>query len=299
MPGNSGEDGFLQHGWCLVMNRGTCIFFRFVCNWFETWYRNVQYFAAKILTVHATRGHQRKELDYLRAIRDLGIDRSYLPILLDYFEEQGPHGIHLCLVMNVLGTDVSSFRRSAPEKRLRPYMAKIIVALITESLVSLHDLNIIHAGVYPALAWSTDPYIFTDLKLDNVLFGPGHDNPGIDALLLDEPPAVDGEFELYGKRYPIMRSQPLRHKFPWDASRHLTELLSVYLTDFSHGPFSLFFCELLPRFILLFISNQSRYVTPSSGNQPVCSSCSRGCFRSKVWHKGWHLGSRLYCESNQ
>jgi hypothetical protein len=80
--------------------------------------------------------------------------------------------------------------------------------------------------------------MFTDLKLDNVLFGSGHDDADIDALLLDEPLAVDGEFELYGKRYPIMRSQPLRHKFPWDASRHLTELLSVYLTDFSHGPFS-------------------------------------------------------------
>jgi serine/threonine-protein kinase SRPK3 len=56
-------------------------------------------------------------------------------------------------------------------------------------------------------------------------------------LRIDGPPAIDGEFELSGKRYPIVRSQPLPHEFPWDASRHLTELLNVYLTDFGHGMF--------------------------------------------------------------
>ena len=101
----------------------------------------------KILTVHATRGHQQNELEYLEAIRNLGDDQSYLPILRDNFKEIGPHGVHLCLVMDVLSTDVSIFRRSAPGKRLLLYITKMIVALITESLVSLHDLNIIHTGL--------------------------------------------------------------------------------------------------------------------------------------------------------
>jgi hypothetical protein len=88
-----------------------------------------------------------------------------------------------------------------------------------------------------SLACSTNPYVFADLKLDNVLFDHPYSDADIDALLLNEPLAVDGEFELHGKQYPILRSQPLTHKFPWDASRHLTEVLNVYLTDFSHGLF--------------------------------------------------------------
>ena len=128
------------------MNQGMCIFSTRVEK-IQKLYRHLRFFAAKILTVHATRGHQRNELEYLEAIRNLGDDRSYLPILRDNFEEQGPHGVHLCLVMDVLSTDVSSFRRSAPGKRLSLYITKMIVALITESLVSLHDLNIIHTGL--------------------------------------------------------------------------------------------------------------------------------------------------------
>jgi serine/threonine-protein kinase SRPK3 len=68
-------------------------------------------------------------------------------MLRDDFEEQGPHGVHLCLVMDILSTDVSSFRRSAPGKCLPLYMTRMIVALIVKSLESLHDLNIIHAGL--------------------------------------------------------------------------------------------------------------------------------------------------------
>jgi serine/threonine-protein kinase SRPK3 len=69
-----------------------------------------------------------------------------MPMLRDDFEEQGPHGVHLCLVMDILSTDVSTFRRSAPDQCLPLHMTKMIVALMVESLDSLDDLNIIHAG---------------------------------------------------------------------------------------------------------------------------------------------------------
>ena len=52
----------------------------------------------------------------------------------------------LCLVMERLGTDVSSFRRSAPSKTLPVYTSKIIIAHIIDALVGLHDFNIIHTG---------------------------------------------------------------------------------------------------------------------------------------------------------
>jgi len=74
-------------------------------------------------------------------------------MLRDDFEEEGPHGVHLCLVMDLLSTDVSSFRRSAPDKRLPLYMTKMIVALMVESLESLYELNIIHTGLFVLLVW--------------------------------------------------------------------------------------------------------------------------------------------------
>jgi hypothetical protein len=101
--------------------------------------------------------------------------------------------------MDVLSTDVSSFRLSAPDKRLPLYMAKMIVALIVESLESLHDLNIIHAGLCNS-DYTTGKHLlsfFADLKLDNVPFPFPCDEASIDAgLHIDGPPIFDGEFEL-------------------------------------------------------------------------------------------------------
>jgi serine/threonine-protein kinase SRPK3 len=102
----------------------------------------------KILTANATRGHQRNELEYMNAIRNLDDDRPYISMLRDDFEEQGPHGVHLCLVIDIFSTDVASFLRSAPDKRLSLHLTKMIVALMVESLESLHDFNIIHTGLY-------------------------------------------------------------------------------------------------------------------------------------------------------
>ena len=58
-------------------------------------------------------------------------------------------------------------------------------------------------------------------------------------------------------------------------------------------------CRLLLRFISLFVSAHSWYLTPSTGNQSICSSCSGGYFRGKVRRKDWRMGSRLYSEFTQ
>jgi serine/threonine-protein kinase SRPK3 len=69
-----------------------------------------------------------------------------LPRIYDHFETDGPHGRHLCLVLPVLSETISSFRRSAPSKRLDPPKVKIIIAQIAEALEQLHAANIIHTG---------------------------------------------------------------------------------------------------------------------------------------------------------
>jgi serine/threonine-protein kinase SRPK3 len=75
-----------------------------------------------------------------------------------------------------------------------------------------------------------------DLKLSNVLFDVDCTTKHIDDLLLtDGPPILEGKCNIYDKQYPIIRSQPIPHKFAWNTSRHLTELLDITLTDFGHG----------------------------------------------------------------
>jgi serine/threonine-protein kinase SRPK3 len=69
-----------------------------------------------------------------------------LPRLFADFETDGPHGQHLCLVMSLLSTDVSSFRRSAPTKKLGLQTVKTIIVQVVEALRSLHAAHIIHTG---------------------------------------------------------------------------------------------------------------------------------------------------------
>lgn len=85
------------------------------------------------------------ELECLKALQKQD-DINDLPILYDNFEVEGLRGFHLCFVMNLLNSDVSSFRRSTPNKALKPYIVKNIIGQVLEALVQLHDLDIIHTG---------------------------------------------------------------------------------------------------------------------------------------------------------
>ncbi|KAJ8582922.1 kinase-like protein [Rhizopogon salebrosus TDB-379] len=145
------------------------------------------------------------------------METPLLPRLCDHCEIDGPHGRHLCLVLPVLSESVSTFRRLAPSKLLDTPKVKIIVAQVVEALVKLHAANIVR----------------TDLKPDNVLFNEGNAPQTIKALLDQSPQVTDGEFELKGARYPIMRSQPIPHPFKWDDPGIMVELYSVCLTDFA------------------------------------------------------------------
>ncbi|KAG1852680.1 kinase-like protein [Suillus subluteus] len=181
----------------------------------------LRYCAIKILTVHDTKAHHDGhllELEVMQTItRSTGI--SLLPHLRDHFEINGPHGQHLCLVLPALSESVDSFTYSAPSKLLDPPKVKIIVAQVLESLAQLHTANIIHA----------------DLKPDNVLFDEGNATQIIQELLVRTPQIVDGEFELNGVHYPIMRSQPIPHPFRWNDRGITVELYSVCLTDFRNA----------------------------------------------------------------
>jgi hypothetical protein len=78
-----------------------------------------------------------------------GYDVRQLPQLLDQFEVNGPHGDHLCIVMNIYGTDVNTFRHSAPGNKLPLHTVKIITGLVLPPLTNLHSANIIHTRLFP------------------------------------------------------------------------------------------------------------------------------------------------------
>jgi len=68
-----------------------------------------------------------------------------------------------------------------------------------------------------------------------VLFKDGTAVPTIRELLHDSPTVIDGEFEIHGVRYPIVRSQPIPHPFKWNDPGTVVEQYTVCLTDFGHG----------------------------------------------------------------
>jgi serine/threonine-protein kinase SRPK3 len=93
------------------------------------------------------------ELEFLKTIEKQD-DINGLPILYDTFQVEGPRGSHLCFLMNLLSSDVSSFRRNAPNKALKPYIVKNIISQVLEALVQLHSLDIIHTGVNDNRVWN-------------------------------------------------------------------------------------------------------------------------------------------------
>ena len=118
-------------------------------------YRSGKYLAAKILTLEGTSRHatgQIQELQFLKAIQVCD-DINSLPVLRDDFFVDGPRGRHLCFVMDLLSTDVSSFRRQFPKKALPAFWVKNIIALVLEGLEQLHDLGIIHTGEFIDLSF--------------------------------------------------------------------------------------------------------------------------------------------------
>ncbi|GJE90004.1 kinase-like protein [Phanerochaete sordida] len=121
--------------------------------------KTTAYHAIKILSRDATievREGIMLEVDVMKNLRDLG-GHPRLPTLFEDFSIL--HGSHICLAMNVLGSDVGSFRRSAPNKALPLHVVRVIMLQVIDAVAHLHKHGIVH----------------TDIKPDNILF---HTNMG-------------------------------------------------------------------------------------------------------------------------
>ncbi|KIP04132.1 hypothetical protein PHLGIDRAFT_206381 [Phlebiopsis gigantea 11061_1 CR5-6] len=117
------------------------------------------YRAVKVLSRDATRDclggdKYMLEVDVMQRLRESG-EHDTLPHLRDMFEiYEAKTPVHICLVMDVLGSDLGAFRRLSPNKSLPPYTVRVIVKQILDALAHLHSIGIVH----------------TDIKPDNMLF---------------------------------------------------------------------------------------------------------------------------------
>ena len=68
-----------------------------------------------------------------------------------------------------------------------------------------------------------------------MFFTDGTAKPTIDELLDESPIMIDGEFELNGVRYPLVRSQPIPHPFKWNDTGMIVEQYTFCLAGLGHG----------------------------------------------------------------
>lgn len=73
-----------------------------------------------------------------------------------------------------------------------------------------------------------------DIKPDNILFG-GVSDERVEMVLSTEDVKIEGEINIDGKPWPILRSQPIPHTFTPDSTRHDAETVLIELVDLGQG----------------------------------------------------------------
>lgn len=140
--------------------------------------------ALKVLTADAIIGA--KHIDELRVLqRTMSTDPHHvgygrIVALLDHFEHQGPHGTHLCLVLELLGPSISVVRQLYERQGCEIPLAvvKRITKQILFGLDYLHRLcGIVHTGELPSRLRGTKE--LQDLQPSNILV----ELPNIDAAV--------------------------------------------------------------------------------------------------------------------
>ena len=102
--------------------------------------------AIKVLSVAATALNDAGTSYELELWSRVHPDADYSHLLKNYFFEQGPRGVHLCLVSHIFSSDLFAFRKCFARGILPRVSTKAFVMGALQDLDYIHQLGIIHAG---------------------------------------------------------------------------------------------------------------------------------------------------------
>ncbi|KAM3421860.1 hypothetical protein BST61_g2237 [Cercospora zeina] len=95
--------------------------------------------------------------------------QNYIRKLLDYFEVQGPHGYHKCLVHEAAGMNFEELRELVPDRTFEPDLIRQSVRSILRGMHFLHsEARVIHTDIQPKniLLGTLDDSAFTRFERD-------------------------------------------------------------------------------------------------------------------------------------
>lgn len=107
--------------------------------------------ALKILTAESYGGkNEIYELSILRHIKSVNADHpgyKHVVCLLDEFRHTGPHGVHVCLIFEVMGEDLGALVRRYSSEKLPVHLVKQVARQLLMGLEYLHrSCNVVHTG---------------------------------------------------------------------------------------------------------------------------------------------------------
>ncbi|KIP04126.1 hypothetical protein PHLGIDRAFT_129704, partial [Phlebiopsis gigantea 11061_1 CR5-6] len=171
------------------------------------------YRALKILTRDATEECRAGTMLEPEIMREISADEvnGLSPHLHDSFgipEYEGGPAAHICMVMDVHGMDLATFRRTSPTKALPSHTVRIVLRQVAEAVAHVHKLGIVH----------------TDIKPDNILFHTWMSAEDITEWLRSEP-------RKFGESHPLPNPPSMK----WDSGIEQAKNIKVLVADFGQA----------------------------------------------------------------
>jgi serine/threonine-protein kinase SRPK3 len=132
--------------------------------------------------------------------------------LFDHFEHEGPHGIHLCLVLELLGPSLASLQKTY-QKHQREIPAPVVKKATQQVLQGLDYLHrscgIIHTGML-----SETPTLIKDLQPSNILIELETLDSSIVSFINRQLAQVNEKPSIDEAGYEPLKPSPLTLKIP-------------------------------------------------------------------------------------
>ena len=194
--------------------------------------------ALKVLAL----GASRRELEIMQRMADVDMTRNEPGFgenvikLLDFFEQPGLNGSHLCLVMELMWQDIEGFMHSYRncEAEVLVPLTQSIARQTLQGLEFLKQCGIVHNGTN---CNNTSNRI--DLHLKNLLFKFGRANMTLEEVLRKDKnhASEPGDFAIYtlddGRKVKYYQSLPL-YGFE-DGEQIRLDGMVIKISDFGHG----------------------------------------------------------------